>query len=416
MDKITVSIIGPGSRGFDTYGRYCQKRADVFEIVSILGHTQQRLNYVLNELGLSIEAGFIDEEEFFKQKRSDLIIIASPDACHYRHLAAALKLGYDVLMEKPVCNSTTEYLNLIKLQNQYHNKVMIGYVLRYLPEIQLVEQMIRNGEIGQLRAIQAMEQVHATAFVHSYVRGRWARQEDTSSTLLAKCSHDLDLIDAFVHASGDYFVGDTTSSTTKTLSFSSYFKPKAAATRCIDCDLDCPYDATRAYLENWYSDGKPVDQYPYNTICQAPVTHMKIVDALQHSTYGLCIGCCDNDATDFENVDITYYHTQKPDTIQVGLTMNGLSMKGGRLIKIYGLLGEIDYDEENDAILVKGVNGSLKRIPISTYNTEGGYSHSKADDCMMEALVRYLQGNEEACLTTLQSSFTSHLVGFVNHK
>ena len=414
--QITVSIIGPGSRGLDTYGNYLLNCPDM-KIVAVLGNRKRRVDYALQKLNLPDTCGYTDEDEFFKEKRSDVAIITSPDSCHYRHLRKCLILGYDILMEKPVCNNYAEYEKLLQLRKQHNNKVMVGYVLRYLPAIQQVMEYLKNGEIGELQGISHMEQVNVKDFIHSYVRGRWADQNTSSNTLLAKCSHDLDLIHSFICAS----LGKDTSQhmsygvkiDEKDLTFALRNAPANTSSYCLDCEhcFTCPYNAYDFYYRGWKEKGKPEDQYPYNTICEAPVTADKIMEAIQTSDYGRCVYSCDNNAPDFVSVNITCYNNGYPQILS-NLIMNGLSARGGRIIKLYGNKGEIDYDEEQGNIYVKYLTGETKKIQINTYNTKGGYSHSLADECMMDAFIKYIRGDESANLTSLEGSYQSHLFVF----
>lgn len=50
------------------------------------------------------------------------------------------------------------------------------------------------GTIGVIISVDAVEAVNNTHFAHAYVRGRWSREEKSTSMLLAKSSHDLDII------------------------------------------------------------------------------------------------------------------------------------------------------------------------------------------------------------------------------
>ena len=49
--QITVSIIGPGSRGLDTYGNYLLNCPDM-KIVAVLGNRKRRVDYALQKLNL----------------------------------------------------------------------------------------------------------------------------------------------------------------------------------------------------------------------------------------------------------------------------------------------------------------------------------------------------------------------------
>ena len=80
--KISVSIIGCGSRGLTVYGRLMHGMPDKFEILSICDSNADKLKNCGDEFGISEENRFLSEEEFFAERRSDLLVIATLDNAH----------------------------------------------------------------------------------------------------------------------------------------------------------------------------------------------------------------------------------------------------------------------------------------------------------------------------------------------
>lgn len=95
---VTVSFIGLGNRG-SIYAKYFAQSTDA-TIVAACDFDEPCV-LQLNELyGVKKENLFTDEEEFFKEKRSDVLVISTLDDLHRRQTVRALSLGYDVLLEK----------------------------------------------------------------------------------------------------------------------------------------------------------------------------------------------------------------------------------------------------------------------------------------------------------------------------
>src|SRR6185295_13359132 len=107
-----------------------------------------------------------------------------------------------------------------------------------------------SGALGRIVNVQHLEPVGFYHFAHSFVRGNWHREADSSFSLLAKSCHDIDLI--------TFMVG---SKCTKVSSFGdlTHFnkesKPQAAgnATNCLSCTYEpkCPYSAKKIYIDSF---------------------------------------------------------------------------------------------------------------------------------------------------------------------
>ena len=98
MSKIfSVAIIGCGSRGQNVYGKYMFEKKEQFKIIALCDVKESMLEIAKNRFGVSDENCFTDSEEFFKQKRADVLVLATQDRDHVSMCVKALKLGYDVL-------------------------------------------------------------------------------------------------------------------------------------------------------------------------------------------------------------------------------------------------------------------------------------------------------------------------------
>ena len=395
----TVAIIGVGGRGGYAYGTLLSELKDKFQIVALCDVNQEKLAFFSQKFNISQENLFLDEELFFQKKRADVLIIATQDKDHIRHATKAFGLGYDILLEKPVTDNRQELEDLLTLQKKTGCKALVCHVLRYAPAFMKAAELIERGIIGKLVHINAIEQVGYFHQAQAYVRGYWRKAENSTPMILAKCSHDLDLIQYYADSTCESLssVGDLTY-------FHKKNAPIGASERCLDCAHKdtCPYSAKTQYLDNWLKVKK--DVYPFNVPCHAPITEEKMRAALQNTLYGKCVFLCDNDVVDHQTVQMSFVNG-----VKATLTMTAFSRHCGRRMEFFGTNGQITLDEVRDFIRV-GVFGQPEyEIKISELPSASAM-HGGGDYGLIHTLYDMLieQVSEK---TSLTHSAESHLIG-----
>ena len=286
-----------------------------------------------------------------------------------------------------------------------------------------LKEMLDSGEIGKLVCIDWLEQVAYWHQAHSFVRGNWRNEAETSPMIMAKCCHDMDLLQYYADAKCDtvYSVGDVAF-------FKKENQPEGAADRCADCKYihDCVYSAERLYVEkrkkdfDWVKDKPDVDNnarqqgWPFNVVDSTrPITEESIRKAYTNNGYGRCVFACDNDVVDHQTVLMQFANG-----VKANLTMTGFTALPGRKVTFHGTLGEIEMDEENDYIRIsKYGHGtrflSIKEILRVAINDTFG--HGGGDLMMVGDLYDALSGKGKAG-TSLDKSIESHLMALAAEK
>lgn len=400
----TAAIIGVGGRGGYVYGAIIADMPDKFKISALCDINTEKLSYFSEKFGVDRENLFTDENAFFEKKRADVLIISTQDKDHARHAEIAFRLGYDVLLEKPITDSKEEMDHLLKVQNETGRKALVCHVLRYAPAFTKVAELIESGEIGRIVSINAIEQVGYLHQAQSFVRGSWSRVEDSVPMILAKCSHDLDLIQYYANSRCETLssVGDLTH-------FTEENAPEGAASRCIECTYrdSCPYSAKTEYLDKWLKLG--CESYPFNVVCNAPISEEKMLDALKNGPYGRCVYRCDNNAVDHQLTQMTFQNG-----VKATLTMIAFSRLTGRRMELFGTKGQITVDDIRGFIRV-GVFGKAEyEIKIKELS-EGCAFHGGGDKGLVDALYDALIG-EASDKTSLEESAESHLIAIAAEK
>ena len=403
MNKMyTVAIIGVGARGGDVYGTLlAENKKDLFKIVSICDLKEERLARFGEFFGVPEEARFQDEESFFAEKRADLIVIATPDKCHVRHCLKAFELGYNVMTEKPLTDNKEECEALLAAQKKAGTKALVCHVLRYAPAFVKAAELLQQGEIGQLVVIDALERVGYSHQAHSYVRGNWRNLEVSAPMILAKCCHDLDLLQFYANSKCK-----SISSVGELIYFKKENEPAGATDRCLDCPHrdTCTYSAKIHYIDSWNWQGNPTDHWPFNIIAAAPITEEKLLTALREGPYGRCAYRCDNDVVDHQLTTMTFENG-----VKATLTMTAFTALGGRRYTFHGTHGDLVLDETSNTLTLHKFSKAPIVYTLSDLN-EKGYGHGGGDGKLIDQLYDMLSGNSSTA-TSFEASVESHLMG-----
>lgn len=396
MEKIfTVALIGAGARG-NTYSRYIAQMPDKFKIVAVCDIIHKRADVYAETYGVDKANVFYHENDLFEKKLADLLIVATQDQDHVRHAIKGIELGYDILTEKPISDKESECRRLLAVQQKYGKKVFVCHVLRYAPAFVKVKELLDSGVIGDVVMIDSIEQVQYAHQTHSYVRGNWRRVEDTSPMIIAKCCHDLDLLQWYAGSKCD-----TISSIGDLRYFNRAHQPEGAADRCVDCDLKdtCIFSAVKLYGPDSKFWGK-------KHITEIPTDDPdELYEVIKTTSYGNCVFASDNTAVDNQITTMRFENG-----ITATLRMTAFTAYGGRIMKFYGTCGEIVFDAHENFIDTKVFGKEPSRINVDEL-IENGYGHGGGDSRLVDALYGMLT-DESREVTTLAASIESHLMGF----
>ena len=397
---VTVSIIGLGGRGGEAYGRYLIMQKDKFKITHVCDINHVRLHKYGETFEVPEENRFDDEDKFFEKKWSDVLFITTQDRLHVRMAKKALNLGYDIVLEKPISDDPQELRELSDLAHKVGRKIMICHVLRYTVTMRKLKEILNSKAIGKLVSIDHTENVVYWHEAHSYVRGNWRNRKQAAPMIMAKCCHDLDLIQDFVGSKCK-----AVASMGSLAYFKPEFKPEGAADRCVNCPHieTCTYSAKKIYVDYWKSVGKPLNTFPFNLITDAyPLTEEALLEAIEKGPYGRCVFACDNDVVDNQTVIMQFENG-----ITATLKMEAFVKNGGRDIRFFGTDGELELREGEGTIVLKkyGEADTVWRINELTDDLEG---HGGGDHRMIDELYDIMTGKTPEVATSIDDSIESH--------
>ena len=397
---VTVSIIGLGGRGGEAYGRYITEQKDKFQITHICDINHVRLNKYGELFGVPQENRFDEEEKFFQEKLSDVLFITTQDRMHVRMAKKALLLGYDIVLEKPISDDPQELRELAELAHKTGRMIMVCHVLRYTVAMRKLKEVLNSGAIGKLVSIDQTENVVFWHEAHSYVRGNWRNRAMSTPMIMAKCCHDLDLIQDFIGSKCR-----SVASMGSLAYFKPENKPEGAADRCVNCKYieSCPYSAKKLYIDMWKESNRPANLFPFSLITDAyPTTEEALQKAIEESPYGRCVFACDNDVVDNQTVIMQFENG-----VTATLKMEAFVKNGGRDIRFFGTEGELVLCEAEGTIILKKYFGkdTVWKLTDLTDDLEG---HGGGDHRMIDQLYELMTDSETTVDTSIDNSLESH--------
>jgi predicted dehydrogenase len=191
---IEAVMVGAGQRGHHIYGRWALANPDRLRFVAVADPSEDRLHRFGEAHGIPDSDRHIDPLALLDSKRAEAAVIASPDREHHTHVLAALRAGYHVLAEKPMGHTLEACFEIVDASRQSAGSLHIGHVLRFSPFFQTLHEVIASGRLGDIVTVEHRENVVAWHMAHSYVRGNWSQRATAPPMIVAKATHDFDIL------------------------------------------------------------------------------------------------------------------------------------------------------------------------------------------------------------------------------
>lgn len=362
---ISLTVIGLGNRA----GKYLSCLGGKARVECLVEPDAFRLNRAAELYGVPQSHCFRSAYDFFTSGiKVDGVIIAVPDQIHYPIAIEAVKRGFHVLVEKPAVTTQADYESLLQASSQANAPIGVCLVMRYHPYYKRIKELVEGGAIGQIERITHTEHIGPDRMGHTFVRGGWARKENTGPIFLSKCSHDVDFI---LSLCGPGAKATKVQSEGSIELFKRSQAPAESTERCINCPVkDCRYNAVNLYRERkeWIAG---FDVPPDITMDEV------IENVLTESQFGRCAYRCQNDVYDTQKVNV-----ELENGIRLSLSLEGTSAKEGRETIIRGTKGVLKAD---GGIITCGA------IREDYSHLESAPLHGGADKALVEDFLRSIE-------------------------
>ncbi len=392
-EPVSIVMIGAGNRA-RKYLQYILSNPGRVRLAGVVdSNPLRRESFASACRGLSASDIYSNVDDFFARGRvADAVVVATPDDCHYDHTMRAIKLGYHVLLEKPIAQTEAEAEAIAEAAREAGVIVNVCYVLHFHPYFQKLRELARSGELGEIVAINHCSPVGIDRATHIYVRGHWGKKSTSGPLFTSKCCHDVD------------FLLWLTGSRCRRISsqgslrwFTAANAPEGSAARCVECRVeeDCPFSAVDLYRRRreWT---KNFDIPSGKTISDA------IEIELRDGRYGRCVYHCDNDVVDRQAVAL-----ETESGVIINISMDVFTTENHRTTRISLTNGEITGDERGITVTTFRPRAS-RHIDFS--HTVGAPFHAGADLATVANFIDDITGMQDRSATDIDSAVYSQHV------
>lgn len=146
MNKVRVAVIGAGSISESHLNSY-QNNPNA-DIVAICDLNEERAKSAAQKYGA--QKTYTDYNELLADPEIDAVSICTWNNQHAVISIAAANAGKHVLVEKPLCRTVEEALEIQKAAHVGKKVFQVGYVRRFDPNIGVLQSFMKNDEFGDL--------------------------------------------------------------------------------------------------------------------------------------------------------------------------------------------------------------------------------------------------------------------------
>jgi len=187
-----MAVIGPHNRGRISLMAHQPERG--FAITHLCGHEPTELEEYAEKCGAP-PVFTTDYREIVNNGEIDIVFICSPDYLHAEHAVAALEAGKVVFLEKPMAITIEDCDRILAAAKTPGARLYAGHNMRFFPVMQKLYELIQSGAIGEVQTIWCRHFVGRGG--DFYFKNYNAERQYTTSLLLQKGAHDIDMIHWF---------------------------------------------------------------------------------------------------------------------------------------------------------------------------------------------------------------------------
>jgi len=150
--KLKVGIIGTGWIA-DAHIRSYMNMPDV-EIVAGADLIPGKADAFFKKHGLEGVRTYLSHKELLDSEELDAVSVCTYNATHAECTIYALEKGVNVLLEKPMCVTLEEAVEICRAEKKSGKILSIGFQPRFDENMQMIKKIVQSGKLGKIYYIQ----------------------------------------------------------------------------------------------------------------------------------------------------------------------------------------------------------------------------------------------------------------------
>lgn len=124
-------------------------KSGLYEVKAFCDIVRERAEESKKQFGTPDAKVFEDYREMLKEDL-DVIYVTTPNRSHAEISIAAMEAGKDVMCEKPMAKTYEEARKMVETAKRTQKVLNIAYQNRYRPDSAYLQELCRNGELGEI--------------------------------------------------------------------------------------------------------------------------------------------------------------------------------------------------------------------------------------------------------------------------
>lgn len=145
MRKLGVAVIGVGGWGKNHARVY--KEIESTELVAVCDVNAERAKSIANQYGVK---AYTNSAKMLKNEEIEAVSVCTWSTMLAKEALKALNAGKHVLVEKPMAANTKQAKVLLETAEKNGLHLTVGFLMRFIPGLQLIRRAVEKNEIGEL--------------------------------------------------------------------------------------------------------------------------------------------------------------------------------------------------------------------------------------------------------------------------